>query len=125
MTNLFSFYLKGLITFGHYRSFQLFQYLILYLHILIYLRLHLCISEMLLALYHVISNASNLLYGVHHQLFICFTEYTANCLFALRITPPIVYLPNRVHHQLFICLTEYTANCLYVLQSTRDWALPY
>ena len=53
-----------------------------------------------------------LLYGVHQQLFLCFTDYTANCLFALQITPPIVYLPNGVHCQLFICLTGYTANCV-------------
>ena len=31
-------------------------------------------------------------YGAHHQLFTCFTDHTANHLFAQRNTPPIVYM---------------------------------
>ena len=47
----------------------------------------------------------------YQMLQICFTEYSAKCLFAFRSTPPIVYLLYRLHRQLFICLMEYTANC--------------
>ena len=31
-------------------------------------------------------------YGAHRQLFTCFTDHTANRLFAKRSTPPIVYM---------------------------------
>ena len=45
-------------------------------------------------------------------------EHTANCLLALRITPPIDYLPNGAHHQLFTCFTDHTANHLFAQRNT-------
>ena len=46
------------------------------------------------------------------------TEHTANCLFEIRSTPPIVYLLYGSHCQSSICLTEHTAYCSFAQQST-------
>ena len=46
------------------------------------------------------------------------TEHTANCLFEIRSTPPIVYLLYGSHRQTFICQTEHTANCSFAQRST-------
>ena len=46
------------------------------------------------------------------------TEHTANCLFEIWSTPPIIYLLYRSHRQSFICQTEHTANCSFAQRST-------
>ena len=59
--------------------------------------------------YPDIFKASSLYFGDAFSIVPC----DIKCFeFALRSTPPIVYLLYGVHRQLFICFTDYTANCL-------------
>ena len=46
------------------------------------------------------------------------TEHTANCLFEIRSTPPIVYLLYGSHRQLFTCFTDHTAIRSFAQRST-------